>query len=73
MTGYNFEPSPPPVRDKGSFRSIIKDRVLDEINNSNEYMREYMNTSDNFRLKRAFFQAYNDDMNHASKLLLILI
>lgn len=73
MTGYQLEPSPAPVKDSGSFRSVLKDRFLDEINDSEKYRREYLNAGSHYRLKKAFFEAYNDEMSHAVQILYLLI
>lgn len=72
MTGYTFEPEPLTVTENGSFRSILKNRVLDETKDSEKYRREYMKT-DNYHLKRAFFNAFNDELRHAIEIIYILI
>lgn len=73
MTGYTFEPEPLPVTENGSFRSILKNRILDETKDSEKYRSEYLKTSDNFHLKRAFFNAFNDELRHAIEIIYILI
>lgn len=73
MTGYTFEPEPLPITESGSYRSILKNRILDETKDSDKYRREYMKINDNFKLKRAFFNAFNDELRHAIEIIYILI
>lgn len=72
MTGYSFEPEPLPVTESGSYRSILKNRILDEKRDSEKYRKEYMKT-DNYHLKRAFFNTFNDELLHAIGLIYILL
>ncbi len=65
MTGYKFDPRPVPVTETGSYRSVLRSRIRDETRLSKKYRREYMITSDNLALKRAFFNAYHNSLEHA--------
>lgn len=65
MTGYKFEPRPSPVTETGSYRTVLRSRIRNETRMSKKYRREYMNTSDNLALKRAFFNAYHNSLEHA--------
>ncbi len=60
MTGYSCEPEPAPIKESGSFKTVLRSRIKIEITDSQCYRQEYLNVSDNFRLKRAFFSAYNE-------------
>ncbi len=60
MTGYSCEPEPSPIKESGSYKTVLRSRIKIEIADSQCYRREYMNISDNFKLKRAFFSAYNE-------------
>lgn len=73
MTGYSFEPEPLPVTENGSYRSILKNRIIDEIKDSKKYRADYLKTGDNLNLKRAFFNAFNDELHHAVEIIYILI
>lgn len=73
MTGYSFEPEPAKVTENGSYRSIMKNRIADETKDSEKYRNEYINTNDNYHLKRAFFNAFNDEIRHAIEIIYILI
>lgn len=72
ITGYTFEPEVLPVTESGSYRAIIRNRIIDELNGSEKYRNEYLKT-DNFQLKRAFFNAFNDELQHAVSIIYILI
>ncbi|MDD6489769.1 MAG: ferritin-like domain-containing protein [Clostridia bacterium] len=73
MTGYSFEPEPVPITESGSYRAILKNRILDETKDAEKYRKDYLQTHDNFNLKRALFNAFNDEMRHAVEILYILI
>ncbi len=60
MTGYSCDVEPAPVRESGSYKTILRSRIKNEVADSGCYRREYMNVSDNYKLKRAFFSAYNE-------------
>ncbi len=65
MTGYTFEPHPEPIKENGSYRSVLKSRIREETSASRNYRRHYMNTNDNLKLKRTFFNAYHNALEHA--------
>lgn len=65
MTGYPFEPNPAPIKENGSYKSVLRSRIRDETEASKRFRREYMNTSDNLKLKRAFFTAYHNALGRA--------
>lgn len=60
MTGYLCEPDPATVKESGSYKTVLRSRIKAEITDSQCYRQEYMSVSDNFKLKRAFFSAYNE-------------
>ena len=65
MTGYQFDPRPVPIKENGSYRSVLRSKIRDEIRLSKRYRHEYLNTSDNLALKRTFFNAYHNALEHA--------
>ncbi len=73
MTGYTFEPEPLPVNETGAYRSIVKNRIIDETKDAEKYRNEYIKIHDNYNLKKLFFTAFNDEMRHAVELMYILI
>ncbi len=60
MTGYSCEPEPASIKESGSYKTVLRSRIGIELEDSKCYRQEYMNTIDNYRLKRAFFSAYNE-------------
>ena len=65
MTSYRFEAHPDPIRESGSFRSVLRERLRRETAESKRLRIEYLRVSDNFRLKRALFNAFNDSLCRA--------
>ncbi len=65
MTGYKFTPKPVPMKENGSYRAVLKGRIREEIRLSKKYRREYLSISDDMQLKRAFFNAYHNSLEHA--------
>ena len=65
MTGYQFDPRPVPIKENGSYRSVLRSKIRDEIRLSKRYRHEYLNTGDNLALKRTFFNAYHNALEHA--------
>lgn len=65
ITGYRFEPRPLPVKETGSYRSVMKMRIPAELRASRRFREEYLSAGDNFRLKRAYFNAYHEAIERA--------
>lgn len=72
MTGYKFDPVPVPIKETGSYRSVLKSKIRDEIRLSKRYRKDYLNTSDNLSLKRTFFNAYHTALEHSVGLIELL-
>lgn len=70
MTGKRFEPMPEPVRESGSFRSVLRGQIRRELASSALYRELYMRVSDNMKLKRALFTAAHNAMLRAASLAL---
>lgn len=69
MTGYRFEPKPVPLKENGSYRSVVKSRIREEIRLSKMYRQAYMNMQDNYPLRRIIFNAYHTALEHAVTLI----
>ncbi len=63
----------PSVRETGSFRSVLRSRLSHELQLESEFRNEYLNISDNFRLKRIFYNASHSAMSRALGILDMLI
>ena len=72
MTGRSYNPVVPPVVLNGSYRDILRDRILDESGDYRKYSEQYLITK-NTRLKDAYFKAKTDENVHALRLLYLLI
>ncbi len=72
MTGYRFIPKPVPIKENGSYRSVIRKRISDEIRMSKMYRNAYMNMQNNYPLRRIVFSAYHSCLEHAVTLLELL-
>ena len=73
MTGKSFEPKIEPAVLDGSFRDILKDRILDESGDFRKYGEQYIQTHQNMDLKRAYYRARTDENVHALRLLYMLM
>ncbi len=69
MTGYKFIPKPLPLKENGSYRSVIRGRIGDEVRLSKMYRNAYMNIQGNYTLRRIVFSAYHNALEHAVTLL----
>lgn len=65
MTGYPFHPEPIPLKENGSYQHVLHERIREEIRLSKRYRHEYLNTGDNYSLRRTFFNAYHTALEHA--------
>ena len=65
MTGTAFVPAPTHLSENGSYRNILRSRIREEIRLSKKYRREYLSCGDRLPLKRAFFNAYHNALEHA--------
>ena len=67
-TGQFFEAAPVQVRENGSFRSVLRTRLHEELAAARRLREDYLGSGDNFRLKRALFGAFNDAVCRAAAL-----
>lgn len=67
-SGRIFEPSASQVRESGSFRSVIRSRLRQEVELSRRLRGAYLVSGDNFRLRRSLFSAFNDALCRAVSL-----
>lgn len=72
MTGNGFNPPIAPVQLEGSYRDILRDRVLDESGDFRKYGNEYIHTTSDSALKNAYDKAKTDENVHALRLLYLL-
>ncbi len=72
MTGYTFEPDPAPINESGTHKAILRGCMNNEIKASEKYRKDYLQTPDNYHLRKAFFNAFNDKLLHSLKLLCLL-
>ncbi|MBR2176028.1 MAG: hypothetical protein IJ861_03665 [Clostridia bacterium] len=73
MTGYTSDPKPMPIKETGSFRSVLRGRIPAEIDLSKRLREDYLSCGDNFRLKRTFFNAYHDALARTVSLIEMLM
>lgn len=72
MTGKNYDPIIKPPVLTGSYKDILRDRVLDESGDFRKYGEQYINTDKNPALKKAYYLARTDENVHALRLLYML-
>jgi len=73
MTGKNYDPVVKPPILTGSYKEILRDRILDESGDFRKYGEQYIATSDkNKALKTAYYLARTDENVHALRLLYML-
>ena len=72
MTGRSYHPYVPQPELKGTFREILRDRVLDESGDFRKYGLQYIQTVRNDVLKDAYYRARTDENVHALRLLYML-
>ncbi len=66
MTGYQAKNEPEPVKESGSYRTVLRSRIRKEIELSKMYRCDYMNTNDHYHLKRTFFTACHNALCRAA-------
>lgn len=57
MTGRPLKPQPRQARETGTMRTLLKAQIPVEVKRSKKYRAYYLQTRDNMRLRRAFFNA----------------
>lgn len=72
MTGRSYNPEVMPPEMIGSYRDILRDRVLDESGDFRKYGEQYLITENNTPLKNAYYRARTDENVHALRLLYML-
>lgn len=72
MTGRGYHPFIPQPVLKGTYREILRDRVLDESGDFRKYGQQYIQTEKNDMLKNAYYRARTDENVHALRLLYML-
>ncbi len=72
MTGKNYRPTLHPPDLSGSYRDILRDRVLDESGDFRKYGEQYLQTHQNLTLKNTYYRARTDENVHALRLLYML-
>ncbi len=65
MTGTNEPMNTAPVKESGSLRSVMNDRIFSELKNAAGLRKLYFDSGDIFRLKRACFNAMHDAYSRA--------
>lgn len=73
MTGYRLDEPVPPVKESGSYRSVIRGRIPAEIGLSRQLRTDYLSVNDNYRLKRTFFTACHEALERSALLTEMLI
>ncbi len=72
MTGRSFHPYVQPPVLRGTFRDVLRERVLDESGDFRKYGLQYLETQRNNRLRDAYYRARTDENVHALRLLYML-
>lgn len=72
MFGRSFNPEINSVELSGTYREILRDRVLDESGDFRKYGEQYIQTYQNIALKNAYYRARTDENVHALRLLYLL-
>jgi len=72
LAGRSYNPSMQPVVLHGSYRDILRERVLDESGDFRKYGEQYLQTTQNNVLKNAYYRARTDENVHALRLLYLL-
>jgi Uncharacterized conserved protein len=72
ITGKSYNPVVKEPKLSGSFKDILRDRVLDESGDFRKYGEQYIQTKRNDMLKDAYYRARTDENVHALRLLYML-
>lgn len=72
MTGKSYNPVIKPPVLTGSYKDILRERVLDESADYRKYGQQYLLTENNMALKYAYYLAHLDENVHALRLLYLL-
>src|SRR5574344_856772 len=73
ITGREYFPQEPEVKIEGSFKDILRERILDESADYRKYGEQYLETNNNYKLKRAYYRARTDENVHALRIIDILL
>ena len=72
ITGKDFTPEVPPPELNGSYKDLLRDRVLDEAHDFRKYGEQHLKNSNDLALSDAYYLTQNDENVHALRLLYML-
>lgn len=72
MTGRSYNPTIGTPQIIGSYKDILRERVIDESGDFRKYGEQYLQTKHSEDLKNAFYRARTDENVHALRLLYML-
>lgn len=72
LTGRSYNPVVNPPALSGTYRDILRERVIDESADFRKYGEQYLTTENNDMLKDAYYRARTDENVHALRLLYLL-
>lgn len=72
LTGRSYNPVVNPPVLTGTYRDVLRERVLDESGDFRKYGEQYITTVNNNMLRDAYYRARTDENVHALRLLYML-